>query len=176
MQGGTCADVQSHTLYLCMMTWPGLVTRNRPFLENWTKIFQKKWKTKVSGFRTSCIRRPKELGAIRRIEMREHLYWTIGGCNLGSSEVKYVCYLGVQHTHYLLAVACPPGIQSTDFFYDTYPIKRTKFFLEILYSGCTNEKQQTLESQGEMVQCYSCVIPGLVVSTFFQFHPTNLAR
>ena len=135
MQGGTCADVQSHTLYLCMMTWPGLVTRNRPFLENWTKIFQKKWKTKVSGFRTSCIRPLKELGAIRRIEMREHLYWTIWGCNLGSSEVKYVCYLGVQHTYYLLAVACPPGIQSTDFFTIHIqlrgPNSSSKFFIPV---------------------------------------------
>ena len=152
MQGRTRADVQSHTLHLCMMTWPGFVTGNRPFLENWTKIFQKKWKTKVSGFRTSCIRRPKELCAIRRIVMREHLYWTVWGCNLGSSEVKYVCYLGVQHTHYLLAVARPPRMQSTDFFtIQTNPINRTKFFLEILHSGCTNEMQQTLESQGEMV-------------------------
>ena len=31
------------TLHLCMVTWPGLVPSDRPLLEDWAKVFKKKW-------------------------------------------------------------------------------------------------------------------------------------
>lgn len=52
-----------------MVTRPGLMTGNGPLLEDWAEVFQKEWKTKVSGFGTFCIRQHKKLSAIGRIVM-----------------------------------------------------------------------------------------------------------
>ena len=65
-----------------MVTRPGLMTGDRPLLEDWTKVFKKKWQTKVCGFGTVCIGALEELSAIRRIVMRKHLYWTVRSSDL----------------------------------------------------------------------------------------------
>ena len=96
------------TLHLCMVTWPGLVPSDRPLLEDWAKVFKKKWQSEVCGLGTFCIRYHKELSTIRRVVMWQHLDGTVWNRNLWAGEVKCLGDLWVKHAHHLTAVAGPP--------------------------------------------------------------------
>ena len=96
------------TLHLCMVTWPGLVPGNRPFLEDWAEVFKKKWQSEVCGLRTLCIRLHEELSTIGRVVMWQHLYRTVWNRNLWASEIEYLVDLWIKHAHHLAAVPGPP--------------------------------------------------------------------
>lgn len=96
------------TLHLCMVTWSGLVSSNRPLLKDWAEVFEEKWQSKVCGLGTVCIRLHKELSTIGRVVMWQHLYRTVWNSDLGTSEVEYLVDFWIKHAHHLTAIPSPP--------------------------------------------------------------------
>ena len=83
------------TLYLCMMSWSCLVSRNGPFLENWPIVFQKERQSKLGRSTTFGVTTSKELRAVRGVIVWSHFYGAVRCCDFGASEVEYVGYFGV---------------------------------------------------------------------------------